>query len=367
MKRYLITVGILLLIAMLASSALAGADRFTDGKSWGPVHTQININLKLDRSTYKVGENARIKLRANQDCYFVLYSINSLGNASIVCPSYYSPNNRLYANRDYYLRDVNGNFIEQKGPVGRETLQVIATKKPINMAVLSPYLQNTSTVVVVTNPSQFVTMVTREIKDRVKQWGPASTPRVKPTGVYGFTSAQYNVVSANATMFTNTQPAPSQISIRLQTNKVYYKIGEQAIITLVADQDCYFILYSIDSRGQAVVVAPSNYCKSHFLKKNQVLIIKDNSGNLVEQKGPPGVEHLQVIASKKPINVVQFQNCVQTTSTVYNVTNPTMFVTMVTREMQKRITEDNKHWGSKPRPTGSGVYGVDTVKYTVVQ
>lgn len=341
--------------------ANGAGELFDHGKAWGPPQSQIKVTLALDRHTYRIGDRAAIKLSASQNCYFYLYSVDAGGKAVLLCPSSFCQNNYLVAGQEYTLRDINGNLLEQKGPAGREKLQVVVTREPLDMAHFSNYLEQTPTFYVVSKPSAFVGAVTRDVQGLIgqteKQWGPSAS---KPVGVYGFAADEYSVESAGAHMLSYVPPeVRAKINVQLHLNKDSYRIGEPSIITLVADQDCYFVLYYVDSQGKAAIVSPSNFCASRQLKKDDVLIIKDNEGNLLAQNGPPGSEYLQVIASAKPIDMTKFQNCLDHTATVVNVKDPDLFITMLTKELKDRVEEQKKK-GSTP-----GVFGVDSVRYEV--
>lgn len=192
----------ILLVSMAVALGLAADKTFEDGKGWGPSTFQIKIKLYTDKPSYKIGEQAKICVVANHDCYFMLYSVDSTGKASIICPSKFSHYNKLKKNKKLYIRDNKGNFLQQKGPAGKEILQVVATKDPIDVNSFSQYIQNTSSVTAVNNPGGFVTVVSREIKKRIKEaeksWGPAATTtasgtQTSPPGVYGIATVTYAV------------------------------------------------------------------------------------------------------------------------------------------------------------------------------
>ena len=152
-----------------------GDPLFDDGKGWGPPEVRIKVKLFTDKPSYRVGEQAKIAVVADYDCYFMLYSISSTKQKCVVVPSKFSSYNRLKANKVYYVRDNQGNFLEQKGPAGKETLQVIASVDPIELKKHSKSLDLDGNVVEVTDAGAFVKDVSDELEQRVvneeKAWG----------------------------------------------------------------------------------------------------------------------------------------------------------------------------------------------------
>jgi hypothetical protein len=145
----------------------------------------------------------------------------------------------------------------------------------------------------------------------------------------------------------------SAIDIKLHANKQWYSIGEQAIITLVSDKDCYFVLYSIDSNGEISVLCPSSFCPNNFLSAKKVMIIKETGGNLVVQQGPSGVEYLQVVAfSKNPEAKALSGIFNEAKSSITE--DPSVFVDYLAMYINKQLFSD----GEKP--------GRNSIKYTVV-
>jgi hypothetical protein len=185
-----------IIIGLFTISAMADKNKvFSDGKSWGPTEAQIKIKLYTDKPSYQIGEQAKIAVVADSDCYFMLYSIDSDGEAALVCPSNYSAFNKLKKNEVLYIRDKKGNFLQQKGPAGNETLQVIASKEPIDTSLFSSYVSPTTGVTIVSNPPEFVAVISNELKSRAKSWGEVSKTSSAATaeGVYGIATATYSV------------------------------------------------------------------------------------------------------------------------------------------------------------------------------
>lgn len=169
MKKVLCWALILAFLSCLACAAQEQAPLFDQEKGWGPPEYRIKVKLYTDRPNYKVGEQAKIAVVADYDCYFLLYSISSTGNCAIVVPSTFSSYNKLKKNQVFYIRDNQGNFLQQKGPAGKESLQVIASRDPIELKKFAANLDMTSPVVMVNRPREFVDAVSQEISKRVDE------------------------------------------------------------------------------------------------------------------------------------------------------------------------------------------------------
>lgn len=144
LKKFLLS----LLLAAWASGAAYAApamvtEKSIDTKNIGAqpaLASQANrwarfpVTLKTNKPVYRIGDEMDVTITAARDCYIVLYYINSKGQTSIICPSPFSSENRVQAGEAFHLRDNAGQLLRQYGPVGKETIQVIATEKPLDMA-----------------------------------------------------------------------------------------------------------------------------------------------------------------------------------------------------------------------------------------
>lgn len=98
--------------------------------------TRFAVKITTDRKRYNVGDLMDLRVRANRDCYIMVYCVGTDGKTSVVCPSAFSPKNRVFANVPFRLRDRKGARLKQYGPSGTETVQVVATDRPIDVKAL---------------------------------------------------------------------------------------------------------------------------------------------------------------------------------------------------------------------------------------
>jgi len=178
--------------ALFLLTVLASAETPTfQTKQVGPQNDRIAVKVYTDKSEYKVGEKMDISLKANADSYFMLYYVDSQGNAQVIVPSEFSSNNRLKKDALFHVKDNKGRMLEQKGPDGYERLQVIATKTPIKLSDLKDSV-NPSTGEVY-KPDVFIAQVTRSLSDRVEQKRGVGAQKDSAYGEFGMAEITYTV------------------------------------------------------------------------------------------------------------------------------------------------------------------------------
>lgn len=97
----------------------------------------FKLTVGVDKPSYRVGEHMKITLRANRDCYVLVYYIDARGDAAVICPSPFSTLNRVKAGVPFRLVDNAGHLLKQSGPAGSEQLQVVACDRPFNLTRLA--------------------------------------------------------------------------------------------------------------------------------------------------------------------------------------------------------------------------------------
>lgn len=93
--------------------------------------------------------------------------------------------------------------------------------------------------------------------------------------------------------------------LKLELDRTAYRIGDLVRITIRADRDCHILVYYVDSRGKAAVICPSPFSKNNLVRAGKPFRLVDNTGRLLQETGPVGIECLQVVASDTPINVAK--------------------------------------------------------------
>lgn len=101
-------------------------------KQWA----KFRVRLTTDRQAYRIGDLMDIRIQADRDCFVMVYYVSSDGRTSVICPSPFSRRNRVRAGQAFRLLDNGGRKLQQQGRAGTEVLQVVATEKELDLAVL---------------------------------------------------------------------------------------------------------------------------------------------------------------------------------------------------------------------------------------
>ncbi len=146
MKIRLRSIPILLLLVVLGASVLVAAQGQPSplGIVPSPSPGSLSVNVWTDKSTYVLGETARIYFTVNQPAYIYLYDLQPDGVTRLVFPNAYSQNNYVGAGT-HVLPDAAYRFVISP-PTGVERLQIIASPTPLHLApgaYTEPYPQAT--------------------------------------------------------------------------------------------------------------------------------------------------------------------------------------------------------------------------------
>lgn len=78
----------------------------------------------------------------------------------------------------------------------------------------------------------------------------------------------------------------------------YYE-GDDVWIYFRASADCYVVVYDLDTRGNVNLIFPEGPRARHFIKGDEIYMIPDRwSDYTLTLEGPPGYEHIQIVASR---------------------------------------------------------------------
>jgi metacaspase-1 len=93
----------------------------------------------------QLGDVLRFHFRAEEDCYLALINVGTSGKVNVLFPNRLYPDGRVTGGREYRTRSFKGDQeaqipltirLDPKGKAGREFVQVIASREPIDFAVL---------------------------------------------------------------------------------------------------------------------------------------------------------------------------------------------------------------------------------------
>ncbi len=81
-----------------------------------------------------------------------------------------------------------------------------------------------------------------------------------------------------------------------------YNPGDEIEILFETSQDCYVVIYNIDTRGYVNILYPYDHTDSPWVEGNQIHRIPGSYNDYdLRVDGPDGVEYIQAIASLEPI------------------------------------------------------------------
>jgi len=101
----------------------------------------------------------------------------------------------------------------------------------------------------------------------------------------------------------NPQPV---LNLDLWLNKPegsVYKVGENLIIYVKANDDVYLYLFDITPDGQFKLIFPNSYSKDNFIKKDKTYTFPDKPTYSFKVTPPFGKEYVVGIITKKPLEI----------------------------------------------------------------
>jgi len=137
MKATATRLGILLVIGLVAVSALAVADGAVAPLGIVPTPTPqpLSVNIWTDQSTYTIGDQVTIFFSVSQASFIYIYDIQPDGIVRLIFPNAYSQGNFVSAG-SHSLPDGLYKFTVAP-PIGTEHLQIFAS--PVDLGLNPPY------------------------------------------------------------------------------------------------------------------------------------------------------------------------------------------------------------------------------------
>jgi len=99
-----------------------------------------------------------------------------------------------------------------------------------------------------------------------------------------------------------------------------YHAGEAAAIFIRPQQDCYVIVYEIDTDGYLRVLFPSDCFYDGFVRGGRIYRIGRGPLRRLYVSGPAGVAYVHVIASFEPFRTIYWHGCSGYDAYAYDVT-----------------------------------------------
>jgi len=94
------------------------------------------------------------------------------------------------------------------------------------------------------------------------------------------------------------------LNVEVWTDDDEYYEGDNIQISFRASEDCYVAIYNIDTRGHINLIFPDSPNQDNWVEGGYVYTIPGRYDDYdLTVQGPEGIEHLQIIASKKPFRM----------------------------------------------------------------
>lgn len=104
------------------------------------------------------------------------------------------------------------------------------------------------------------------------------------------------------------RPPKVEISISGGSGAVYLP-GDTPDLWIISDEDCYVMVYEIDSDGYLRVLYPRSPYQSGFIRGGRAYRICRPGCGRYYVSGPPGVVYVHVLASPRPFRRVYWEGC----------------------------------------------------------
>jgi len=99
------------------------------------------------------------------------------------------------------------------------------------------------------------------------------------------------------------------LDVEIWTDDDEYYDGENINIKFRANKDCYVVIYNIDTRGNVNLLYPSDQWDDSKIERERTYRIPDSYDEYdLTVRGPEGIEYIQIVASRTPIPIPDFNN-----------------------------------------------------------
>ncbi len=142
MKRLIFTLIILAFSISFSLSQQISIQEKPPSPSWEKIiivpnpETKLKLDLWLNKpegSIYRVGEELKIFVRANDDVHLYIFDLTPDGDFKLIFPNMYSGNNFIKKNQTYTFPDKPTYSFKISPPGGKEFIVGIISKKPLNL------------------------------------------------------------------------------------------------------------------------------------------------------------------------------------------------------------------------------------------
>lgn len=99
-----------------------------------PTQQNFQMQIRVDKSVYRIGEKIVITMQASRDCYLSLWDTSTQGEVTRIFPNQYASDNFLRGGVAYRIPDQADQFdFEITGPAGIERVRGVCTTENVNL------------------------------------------------------------------------------------------------------------------------------------------------------------------------------------------------------------------------------------------
>lgn len=122
MRRHILFAAILVLASAAFSTAGAGVvryDRSVDYGAYLKFDRYLNVEIWTDHNEYYEGDKIEFSFKANEDCFVVVYNIDSRGDVHLLYPAGRYDDYRIQGGRIYRVPSKQDDYeLTVRGPEG---------------------------------------------------------------------------------------------------------------------------------------------------------------------------------------------------------------------------------------------------------
>lgn len=116
-------------------------------------------------------------------------------------------------------------------------------------------------------------------------------------------AADNNQSTATVQRIIIQPPTGGQLTAKIWVDRAAYVSGDPIMINFSISRDAYVYILDLDTEGVQRLLLPNSYEGTNFFRAGTYTIPRANYTLRVQ--GPPGTEYLQIVASTKPVKVLE--------------------------------------------------------------
>ena len=285
------------------------AKDLTLGQAGTPQSEALKVTVTADRPdmTYAIGEAARLTIRTNRSAYVTVFDVGPAGEATQLFPNRYQPGNLVKADVPVEIGDGRTARVTVSGPVGDETLKVVASNKPLT--VLKARLVGDGPFLVVeggagalarsldmaakADPEAARDIIITDVTLKTVASRPTAQVAA-PVVVLATPSSQ----GAEGAVVMPMLPSAHAFPLLIAADKQSYAVGEEVTLAVTPTKDCHLMVLEIPSAGVPRILFPNAVLKDDAVKGMATVFVAGGSAPVtLKAAGPAGPETVMAICT----------------------------------------------------------------------